>query len=68
MTPRRACFLGGVLWDGLFDLWEGWESRDEWILSLSDEGFGGLRYVHFYSYVDEGVFDVDTTPCSGIGR
>jgi hypothetical protein len=33
-----------------------------------DEGFWGLWYVHINSYVDKGGFDVDTTPCSGIGR
>jgi hypothetical protein len=33
--------------------------------------FGILLYIHIISYVEEGVFDVDTvdtTPCSGIGR
>jgi hypothetical protein len=43
---------GRVLWDGLFGLWEGWESGDEWILP-SDEGFWGLRYVHINSYVNK---------------
>jgi hypothetical protein len=35
---------------------------------LADEGFLGHRYVHINSYVDEGVVDVNTTLCSGIGR
>jgi hypothetical protein len=69
LTPRRThCLGGGVLWGGSFGLWEGWESRDEWILPSSDEGFGGLRYVHVNSYIDKGVFDINTTPCSRIGR
>ncbi len=35
-----------MLWDGLFGLWEGWESRDEQIVPSSEEGFGGIRYVY----------------------
>jgi hypothetical protein len=62
---------GGVLGDGSFGLWEGWESGEKWILPSSDEGFWGLWYVHINSHVGEGGFDfntVNTTPCSGIVR